>query len=215
MKALGSLLPRSLQKKAITHLKKADPKLAKIIVQAGACTLRIQKHLPIDLYLIRAVVYQQLHGKAAAAILKRTLDFLAVAHTEVAAKILHAKPEHLRACGLSASKLAAIRALAAASIQGELPNARRMARMSDDAIIAELVKLRGIGPWTAQMLLLFRLGRPDVLAEGDYGLRKGFMLAYGKKQMPTPKELLAHGERWRPYRSIASWYLWRAGEVPG
>ncbi len=198
---------------ALRYLRKSDPTLAKLITRVGPCELKARKDLPIDLYLVRAVVYQQLHGKAAAAILGRVMKMLAVPHAEAAKKILGIKPAHLRACGLSASKLAAIRGLAEASVGGKLPNARRMSRMTDEAIIEELIELRGIGRWTAQMLLVFRLGRPDVLAEGDYGLRKGFMLAYKKKQLPTPKELLTYGKRWSPYRSVASWYLWRAVEL--
>jgi DNA-3-methyladenine glycosylase II len=211
----ATLLPGALREKAIAHLQKKDRRLAKIIDQIGDCQLRVQKQLPIDVYLIRAVVYQQLHGRAAAAIFGRLLEAAAVPPQKMSARLLKMKPEQLRACGLSGSKQAAIGNLAQAAVAGKIPDTRQLARMSEAQAIEALTQLRGIGPWTVQMLLIFRLGRPDVLATSDYGLRRGFMLVRSQKQMPTPKELLAYGECWRPYRSIASWYLWRATELLG
>src|SRR5699024_4867142 len=122
--------------------------------------------------------------------------------------------EELRAAGLSANKLAAMRDLARKSLDGTVPPLARVRRMDDAALIEHFTQVRGIGQWTVEMLLIFRLGRPDVLPIDDYGVRKGFMLAYGLPEMPRPKELLAHGERWRPWRTVASWYLWRATELP-
>jgi DNA-3-methyladenine glycosylase II len=122
--------------------------------------------------------------------------------------------EELRAAGLSANKLAAMRDLARKSLDGTVPPLARVKRMDDAALIEHFTQVRGIGQWTVEMLLIFRLGRPDVLPVDDYGVRKGFMLAYGLPEMPRPKELLVHGERWRPWRTVASWYLWRATELP-
>ncbi|HSY73920.1 MAG TPA: DNA-3-methyladenine glycosylase 2 family protein, partial [Dongiaceae bacterium] len=118
--------------------------------------------------------------------------------------------EKLRAAGLSRAKTAAIKDIAAKTLEGVVPTSRAIARMESELIISQLTSIRGVGPWTVEMLLMFKLGRPDVLPVTDYGVRKGFALTYKLKDLPTPQELLAHGEKWRPYRSIAAWYLWRA-----
>ncbi|MGH7272543.1 MAG: DNA-3-methyladenine glycosylase family protein, partial [Polyangiaceae bacterium] len=134
--------------------------------------------------------------------------------TLTAERLLGAGDEKLRACGLSAAKLAALRDLAAKTLDGTVPAVEELNLLGDDAIVDRLTQIRGIGRWTVQMLLIFRLGRPDVLPIDDYGVRKGFALAYRKKELPTPKELAAFGERWRPYRTVASWYLWRVLDKP-
>ena len=128
--------------------------------------------------------------------------------------IISAPLESLRGAGLSAAKTAAIRDLAAKTLDGTVPSLARLRRMTDEEIIERLIEVRGIGRWTVEMLLMFRLGRPDVLPVGDYAVRKGFALVYGLKEMPKPKELMEYGERWRPFRSVASWYMWRALELP-
>src|SRR4030095_4723107 len=119
----------------------------------------------------------------------------------------------LRAAGLSRAKAAALKDISAKTLDGVIPNARALARLDDDEIVERLTTLRGVGRWTVEMLLIFKLGRLDVLPVNDYGVRKGFAVAYHKRPLPTPAALLAHGERWRPYRSVASWYLWRALEL--
>ena len=122
--------------------------------------------------------------------------------------------EGLREAGLSGAKAAALRDLASKALEGEVPTLARARRMSDAGLVEHLTKVRGIGQWTVEMMLIFRLGRPDVLPVDDYGIRKGFMLTYGLSELPRPKELLAYGERWRPWRTVASWYLWRSLDVP-
>jgi DNA-3-methyladenine glycosylase II len=128
--------------------------------------------------------------------------------------ILGAPEEALRGAGLSGAKLAALKDLAAKTADGTVPTLARLRGMADEEIVERLTQVRGIGRWTVEMLLMFRLGRPDVLPVGDFAVRKGFALAYGLDESPKPKELLEYGERWRPYRSVASWYMWRAAELP-
>ena len=122
--------------------------------------------------------------------------------------------ERLRAAGLSRAKLAAIKDLSEKSLTGVVPTSRAIATMPDEEIVERLTVIRGVGRWTVEMLLIFKLGRPDVLPATDYGVRQGFARAYGRVELPTPKELEAHGERWRPYRTVAAWYLWRSLELP-
>jgi 3-methyladenine DNA glycosylase/8-oxoguanine DNA glycosylase len=163
--------------------------------------------------LLRAIVYQQLTGKAAATILAR-VEALFPGHEHVHPEdIAGATEELLRSAGLSRSKAAALRDLAAKTLDGTIPALARLRRMSDQEIVDHLVAVRGIGVWTAEMMLIFNLGRPDVLPVDDYGVRKGFKATFGTRQLPTKKQMLRRGERWRPYRSVASWYLWRAAEA--
>ncbi|HYP53136.1 MAG TPA: hypothetical protein VEQ42_06325, partial [Pyrinomonadaceae bacterium] len=158
------------------------------------------------------IVYQQLHGTAAAAIHGRVLALFGGRLRPE--DVLGARDEVLRGAGLSGAKLAALRDLAAKTADGTVPTLARLRRMPDEEIIGRLTQVRGLGRWTAEMLLIFSLGRPDVLPVGDFAVRKGFALAWGLKESPKPKELTEYGERWRPYRSVASWYLWRAVELP-
>ncbi|PYL69355.1 MAG: DNA-3-methyladenine glycosylase 2 family protein, partial [Verrucomicrobia bacterium] len=129
--------------------------------------------------------------------------------------LLATPDEQLRTAGLSRSKIAALKDLASKTIDGTVPSARALSRMSDDEIIARLTMVRGIGRWTVEMLLLFNLGRPDVWPVHDYGVQKGFAKTFRRRKLPTPKQLLKFGERWRPYRSVAAWYFWRALDGPG
>ena len=163
--------------------------------------------------LAESIAYQQLSGKAAATIWKRVRALYPPGKLDpkLVAKTPDAK---LRAAGLSRSKVAAIKDLAAKTIEGVVPSARQLAKMSDEEIIERLIAVRGIGRWTAEMLLLFDLGRPDVWPVGDYGVQKGFARTFGKRKLPTPKQLMKHGERWKPYRSVAAWYFWRALDAP-
>jgi DNA-3-methyladenine glycosylase II len=165
--------------------------------------------------LAESIVYQQLTGKAAATIFGRVHDLYGGRRRFTPDAVLATEDERLRAAGLSRAKTAALKDLAAKTNEGVVPSARVLAKLSDEAIVERLTSIRGIGRWTVEMLLIFRLGRPDVLPVDDYGVRKGLMRLLGAKELPTRKELAERGERWRPYRSAASWYLWRASEQPG
>ena len=180
----------------------------------GAVKIELDADETVFESLTSAIVYQQLHGKAAATILGRVKT---VCHPRgefpTPAQLLAASDEALRGAGLSRSKLLALKDLAQRVTDGLVPTRAKAETMSDAALIEALTEVRGIGPWTAQMLLIFTLGRPDVLPVDDFGVRKGFAVVYGKKKMPTPKELALYGEQWRPFRSIAAWYLWRALEL--
>jgi DNA-3-methyladenine glycosylase II len=164
--------------------------------------------------LATSILYQQLNGKAASTIVRRFVE----AHGENGRfpspeRVAEATAEALRACGISFNKGRALQDLARRTLAGEVPPFRALSRMEDDDIVERLTEVRGVGRWTVEMLLIFRMGRPDVLPVNDFGVRKGFTIAYGRKQMPSPAELMEHGERWRPYRSMASWYLWRATDL--
>ena len=160
--------------------------------------------------LAESIVYQQLNGKAAATIWGRVRALYPKTKWLDPVKVLATPDEKLRAAGLSRSKTAAIKDLAAKTIDGTVPSGRALLRMSDDEMIARLTQVRGIGRWTVEMILLFDLGRPDVWPVDDYGVQKGFAKTFRKRKLPTPKQLMKHGEKWRPYRSVAAWYFWRA-----
>jgi len=197
--------------KAVARLRRADKLLARVIKKAGPFTHRPQKmHSPFQA-LFRAIVYQQLSGKAAATIMGRVMSNYRRGAIKPAA-VLATADETLRAAGMSRAKILSVKDLAAKTLDGTVPSLARLAKMDDEEIITRLVEVRGIGRWTVEMLLIFRLGRPDVLPTSDFGVRKGFMLTYGTKDLPTHKELLEQGEIWRPFRSVASWYMWRAVE---
>jgi len=228
--------PRYDSALAIRELSAADPKLGRLIQRAGPFTMRIASAQSPFEALVESIVYQQLHGKAAATIHRRMLEsFLPLADTsdhreavENGAKhptpqqILDCPNTQLRAAGLSANKALALRDLAAKTIDGTVPELARIRRMSDDAIITHLTQVRGIGVWTVHMMLIFRLGRPDVLPTSDYGVRKGFALTFGKLKptdkvtpmdLPTPAEMEKRAKKWHPWCSVASWYLWRACDL--
>jgi DNA-3-methyladenine glycosylase II len=199
-------------KEAVRFLSTADPLLGKLIKLAAPFSMEIRRLSNPFEALTRNIIYQQLHGKAAAAIHQRVLALFGGNKLEPQ-DILQASDESLLSAGLSRAKLAALRDLAAKALDGTVPTLARLRRMDDEEIIERLTEVRGIGRWTVEMLLIFRLGRPDVLPVGDYAVRKGFSLLKGLKELPKPKELTQYGERWRPYRSVASWYLWRANEL--
>ena len=197
---------------AVRHLAAADPTLARLMKRAGPFSMQIRHmHNPFEA-LARNIIYQQLHGNAAAAIHKRVLELFGRSRLRPR-DVLAAADADLRGAGLSGAKLAALKDLAAKTLDGTVPTLARLKRMDDEEIVERLTQVRGIGRWTVEMLLMSRLGRPDVLPVGDYAVRKGFALTYGLAEMPKPKELEQYGERWRPYRSVASWYMWRALEV--
>jgi 3-methyladenine DNA glycosylase/8-oxoguanine DNA glycosylase len=198
---------------AVKTLRRADPKLAAVIRRAGPFEHVPQKTQSPFQALLRAIVYQQLAGHAAAAIMGRVVALYPSRGGPKPEALLATPEEKLRACGLSRGKLMSVRDLAEKTLDGTVPSLARLRKMDDAEIVSRLTEVRGIGPWTAEMLLIFRLGRPDVLPVSDFGVRTGFMITYNKRKLPTPKQLLAHGELWRPYRSVASWYMWRAVEL--
>jgi DNA-3-methyladenine glycosylase II len=164
--------------------------------------------------LAESIAYQQLSGKAAATIFGRVRALYPKQKWLDPAQLLATPDETLRAAGLSRAKTAALKDLAAKTIDGTVPAGRALIGMSDDEIITRLTTVRGIGRWTVEMLLLFDLGRPDVWPVDDYGVRKGFAKTFRRRKLPTPKQLMKLGEKWRPYRSVAAWYFWRALDTP-
>lgn len=163
--------------------------------------------------LVRAIAYQQLHEKAAESILKRFIALFPGRRFPLPADVLAVSAEAIREAGFSRAKMAALQDLAAKALDGTVPTAAAIQRLDDEAIIKRLIAVRGVGRWTVEMLLIFQLGRPDVLPVDDFGVRNGFRLAYGLLSMPTPKDVMQYGERWRPYRTAAAWYLWRAVDL--
>lgn len=199
-------------RQALRTLRRNDPQLAALIRRAGPFTLRPEKLQSPFQALLRSIVFQQLSGKAAATILGRVLALFPGRGGVRPQPLLDTPDERLRAQGLSRNKVAAVKDLAQKTLDGTVPTLARLRRLDDGEIVSRLTQVRGIGPWTVEMLLIFRLGRPDVLPATDLGVRKGFMLTYGG-ELPAVKTLQEHGERWRPFRSVASWYLWRAVDV--
>jgi DNA-3-methyladenine glycosylase II len=193
---------------AVAHLKRADPTLGRVIRRVGACTLAPRREGTHFDAVLRAIVYQQLSGKAAGTILGRVHGIYG-GRSPTPDELLATPDETLRAAGLSRQKLGYARDLAARVAAGALP-VDALDAMGDDEIIAALSAVKGVGRWTAQMFLMFRLGRLDVLPDLDLGVQKGIQLAYGLDQLPRPKEVLAIGAPWAPYRSVAAWYLWRS-----
>src|SRR5271157_5648623 len=218
-------MPRLDHTAACEHLSRVDRKLARIIARSGPCHLQPETTQSIFEALLESIIYQQLNGKVAATITARVKALFPENTNRIRTRcgpvdgfpspeqILASSEERLRSAGLSRAKMLAIRDLAAKTLDGTVPTVRQAHRMSDEKLIERLDSVRGVGRWTVEMLLLFRLGRPDVLAVDDYGIRKGFAKLHRMVELPKPKELLAYGERWRPHRSVASWYLWRAAEI--
>jgi methylated-DNA-[protein]-cysteine S-methyltransferase len=196
---------------AVDHLRASDASLARVIDSVGPFRLQLIEASSVFAALAQAIVYQQLTGKAAATIFARFCALFPGADP-TAERVLAASEEELRGAGLSRSKLLSLRDLAGKTVSGEVPTLAEIQDMEDEAIIGSLTRIRGIGRWTVEMLLIFRLGRPDVLPADDYGIRKGFALAYGQPELPARKDLETYGLRWKPYRTAASWYLWRLVE---
>jgi DNA-3-methyladenine glycosylase II len=196
------------------HLSATDPRMAALIARSVRFKVKPGGSVrPFDA-LAESIAYQQLSGKAAATIWKR-VRALYPKKKYLDPKLVLATPDRkLRAAGLSGSKVAALKDLAAKTIDGTVPTARALAKMSDEEIITRLITVRGIGRWTVEMLLLFDLGRPDVWPIHDYGVQKGFAKTFGKRKLPKPKQLLKDGEKFRPHRSVAAWYFWRALDAP-
>lgn len=202
-----------MHERAVTHLAAADRQLGRLIERVGPCRLRVNKtHSPFQT-LVRAVAHQQLTGKAANTILNRLIALHPGQDFPMPEDLLAAPEEKLRGVGFSRAKVASLKDIAAKTLDGVVPDPGALAKLPDAEIIERLTSIRGVGQWTVEMMLIFKLGRLDVLPAHDYGVKKGFAKTYRKKDLPKPAELLEHGERWRPFRSVASWYLWRALEL--
>src|SRR5947209_1263780 len=195
------------------HLAATDPRMAQLIARSVRYKVKPERLVrPFDA-LAESIAYQQLSGKAAATIWRRVRALFEGKHIDPNA-VLATSDEKLRAAGLSRSKVAALKDLAAKTIDGTVPSGRAVMKMTDDEIIERLIAVRGIGRWTVEMLLLFELGRPDVWPVHDYGVQKGFAKTFGRRKLPKPKQLMKLGERFRPHRSVAAWYFWRALDAP-
>jgi DNA-3-methyladenine glycosylase II len=200
---------------ATAHLAARDEKLAELI----ANTLPFQMdsdgiQSPYET-LLEAIAHQSISGKAAATIFGRIKALSGNGRTPSPEQMLKLRKPVLRKAGLSGAKVLAMKDLAQKTIDGVVPTLEQAEKLTDEELVERLVSVRGIGAWTVEMFLIFRLGRPDVLPIHDLGVKKGWAITYGKKHMPKPKELLAFGERWRPYRTVASWYMWRACQRAG
>jgi DNA-3-methyladenine glycosylase II len=199
---------------ATAHLRASDEILAALMDQVGPYALELKPTASLFAALLQSIVYQQLHAKAASTILGRVQAELKPhggAKPEALGKVSDAA---LRRAGLSRNKLLAVRDLAAKCLAGTVPSLREAHALGDDELVARLTEVRGIGPWTVHMLLIFYLGRPDVMPTGDFAIRAGFKRLYGKRRDPSPEAVLRHARRWQPYRSVASWYLWRSLDAP-
>ncbi len=196
--------------KAIAHLSARDPALGALIDRIGSFSLELKPAESLFEALLRSIVYQQLHGKAAATIHGRVLNELNRQGGPTPATLVKTSDEALRGAGLSRNKLLAVRDLAAKCLEGTVPSLAEARELDDEELVTRLTTVRGIGPWTVHMLLIFYLGRPDVMPTGDFAIRLGFKKLYNKRKDPKPEAIILHANRWRPYRSIASWYLWRS-----
>jgi 3-methyladenine DNA glycosylase/8-oxoguanine DNA glycosylase len=195
---------------AVRAVSTADPELAQVIGRLGPFRLQTNAlHSPFSA-LLEAIVYQQLTGKAAATILGRVRALARPRRFPRPEDIRRLRADRLRAAGLSRAKVLAVKDLAVKTLDGTVPTLARLRRMPDEEILERLTAIRGVGRWTVEMLLIFRLGRPDVLPTTDYGIRKGFQRAFGLAALPSPAQVAERGEAWRPYRTVPSWYLWRA-----
>jgi O-6-methylguanine DNA methyltransferase len=199
---------------AVEHLRAVEPALGRVIDAVGPYRMRLDSAPSVFVALAEAIVYQQLNGRAAATIFARVRALFPRAHQgPTAEQILRVSDAKLRGAGLSRAKLVSLRDLARKTVAGEIPTLAEIHHMDDETIIDRLTRVRGIGRWTVEMLLMFRLGRPDILPVDDYGVRQGFKAAFRKRELPTAKEMQKRGARWKPYRSVASWYMWRAAEL--
>ena len=195
-------------------LRTADPKLSALIERIGPCCLEPEAGQSPFAALAESIAYQQLTGKAAATIFSRVLALYRPKRFPRPQDILSTEDAALRGAGLSRSKVTAVKDLAKKTLDGTVPSLTKLRTLDDEEIVRRLTAVRGVGRWTVEMLLIFRLGRPDVLPANDYGVQKGFRRAFRTRAHPTPAQVLRRGERWRPYRTVASWYLWRAADTP-
>ena len=198
---------------ALKHLAANDPVMRRLIREFGPCELKPETRRSPFQSLVQAVAHQQLNGTAANAILARFKKLFPERRFPRPEDLSPVSDDDLRGVGFSRAKILAIRDIAAKTLDGVVPASRQIVKLSDDEIIGRLTEVRGVGRWTVEMLLIFQLGRPDVLPADDFGVRNGFRHAYKKRDLPTPKEVLAHGERWRPHGTTAAWYLWRVADA--
>jgi DNA-3-methyladenine glycosylase II len=205
---------------AVAHLRAGDTKLATLIDRVGPFTMQLDRSSSPFESLLESILYQQLHGKAAATIHRRVREYFGGDPTPEL--LIATSDDPLRAAGVSGNKIKAMKDLAARTIDGTVPSHAAINKMSDADIVERLTEVRGIGPWTVEMLLIFRMGRPDVLPVTDYGVRKGFALTFQRvpktrpieaADLPAPDTVFKRGQRWAPFRSVASWYLWRACDL--
>jgi 3-methyladenine DNA glycosylase/8-oxoguanine DNA glycosylase len=195
---------------AVAHLCNNDEILGALIERVGPLALKPRPAKSLFEAMLRSIVYQQLHGKAAASIHRRVLTELTRYGGVTPTALARVSDAELRGAGLSGNKLLAVRDLAAKCLDGTVPSLKAAHKLDDDELVERLTLVRGIGPWTVHMLLIFYLGRPDVMPVGDFAIRVGFKKLYKKRKEPTPAAILKHARRWQPYRSAASWYLWRS-----
>lgn len=195
------------------HLALCDPVMGRLILEHGKCALVPEKRRSPFQSLVMAVAHQQLNGTAANTILARFRKLFPHRRFPRAEDLADVTDAQIRACGFSFSKIKSIRDIAEKTLKGVVPTSRQIAELPDDEIIARLTEVHGVGRWTVEMLLIFQLGRLDVLPADDFGVRNGFRHAYKRRNMPTVKELLVYGERWRPHRTTAAWYLWCAADA--
>jgi 3-methyladenine DNA glycosylase/8-oxoguanine DNA glycosylase len=200
---------------ALAHLRANDPALGALIDRIGPFAMELKPADSLFEAMLRSIVYQQLHGKAAATIHARVLVELAKHGGTTPAALTQASDAALRGAGLSGNKLLAVRDLAAKCLEGTVPSLAEAHELADEELVTRLTTVRGIGPWTVHMLLIFYLGRPDVMPTGDFAIRLGFKNLYRKRKDPKPEAIIKHARLWQPYRSVASWYLWRSLDGDG
>jgi len=216
MNAATSTIPLPFDHtEAHAHLSRADKRLAALIERVGEFQFKLDECDSVYESLLEAIMHQSIAGKAARAIFARIQALGSNGNCPTPEELLRVPTRTLRKVGLSRAKVAAVRDLAQKAIDGVVPTLAQAEKMTDQELVERLISVRGIGAWTVEMFLIFRLGRPDVLPIHDYGVQKGWAITYRKKSIPKPKDLLKFGERWRPYRTVASWYMWRAVQLAG
>ena len=198
-----------ISRSATRYLARVDPVMRRLIREIGPCRLEPRRRRSPFESLARAIAYQQLHEKAAESILRRFIALFPGRAFPRPGELLAMQTSAIRKAGFSGPKIMALRDLAEKTLDGTVPTSRVIRDCGDDEIVERLSQVRGVGRWTVEMLLIFQLGRPDILPVDDFGVRNGYRLAYGLNANPTPKRMLGYGEPWKPYRTVASWYLWR------
>ncbi|MGB5957592.1 DNA-3-methyladenine glycosylase family protein [Pseudomonas sp.] len=206
---LADLSPGAYRE-ATEYLAALDPDWSRLIAATGPCLHQATPGREPYEALVRAIAYQQLHARAAEAILGRLLALFPEDAFPSPQQLLSVTPETMRACGFSASKMATVQGIAQARLDGLVPIREEALAMADEALIERLVALRGVGRWTVEMLLIYCLERSDILPVDDFGVREGYRLMKGLDKAPTPAQMRSLGGGWRPYRTVAAWYLWRA-----
>jgi len=206
-------MPTLTRRTLLPHFEKADPIMARLIKEAGPYRLRARPCTSPFKHLAKAIASQQISSKVADTILKRFVKLYPLVNFPKPSQVLATDNQTLRGVGFSAGKVRALKDLARHTQSGLVPNTRLLEKLDDEDIILRLTQVHGIGPWTVQMMLMFQMGRLDVLPKEDYGIRNGFRITYNLINLPTPGELAHFGERWAPYRSAAAWYLWRAVDL--